>query len=117
MAKTSAQQQATGSRSKPAADEREYIPCRAPDREEPRFVEKWKFDRIRTSILAVVPANDIGVMYKQLTAMVRANLNYEERAKIGKLHWHTTTVKLEMEVRGEINRIEGARPQYLRRCE
>jgi len=111
MVKTTTRKPARGK----AALQADCVPCRAPDREEPRLVEAWKFERIRAAILSVVPDNDIGIMYKQLTSMVRANLSSEERTRIGKLHWHTTTVKLELELRGEVVRIEGARPQYLRR--
>jgi hypothetical protein len=54
-------------------------------------------------------------MYKQLTPAVRANLSREDRKRIGQLHHDTTLVKLDLEFRGELERIVGMRPQYLRR--
>ena len=47
---------------------------------------------------------------------VRARLgraDEDERAALGNVMWYTTTVKLEMEVAGEIRRVDGVTPQRL----
>ena len=94
------------------------VACRSPRREgEPTFIEKWRYDLVRQAILNVVPADDIGLMFKQLTMCVRSNLSKENRQKLGSIHFYTTLVKLDMEVRGELVRIQGMRPQYLRRAQ
>ena len=104
-----------GTVSTPAALE-EMVICQAADRKgEPVMLEKWRYDLLRQAILNVVPADDIGLMYKQLTPAVRANLSREERKRIGNLHHDTTLVKLDLEYHGELERIDGMRPQYLRR--
>jgi len=90
--------------------------CQAVGRKgEPVMLEKWRYDLLRQAILNVVPADDIGLMYKQLTPAVRANLSREDRKRIGQLHHDTTLVKLDLEYHGELERIVGMRPQYLRR--
>ena len=105
--------------SSPAATETprdEMVICRAAERKgEPVLLEKWRYDLLRQAILNVVPADDIGLMYKQLTPAVRANLSREDRKRMGQLHHDTTLVKLDLEFHGELVRIEGMRPQYLRR--
>ncbi len=94
----------------------EMVVCRAVERKgEPVLLEKWRYDLLRQAILNVVPADDIGLMYKQLTPAVRANLSREDRKRIGQLHHDTTLIKLDLEFHGELARIEGMRPQYLRR--
>ena len=82
---------------------------------EPVSMEKWRYDLLRQAILNVVPADDIGIMYKQLVPAVRANLSKEDRQRIGSLHHDVTAVKIDLEFRGEVERIVGVRPQYLRR--
>lgn len=104
-----------GSVTTPATLEAMVI-CQAVDRKgEPVMLEKWRYDLLRQAILNVVPADDIGLMYKQLTPAVRANLSREDRKRMGNLHHDTTLVKLDLEYYGELERIEGMRPQYLRR--
>ena len=96
----------------------EMVVCRAVDRKgEPVLLERWRYDLLKQAILNVVPADDIGLMYKQLTPAVRANLSRADRQRLGTLHRDTTLVKLDLEFHGDLERIEGMRPQYLRRVE
>ncbi|MEE4384447.1 MAG: hypothetical protein V2J02_20795 [Pseudomonadales bacterium] len=53
---------------------------------------------------------------KDLYDEVRRRLAREELDRLGALRWHFTTVKLELEVAGEIARVPGRRPQYLVRA-
>jgi hypothetical protein len=50
-----------------------------------------------------------------LPGLVAAALTPEEREQLGSVGWYTATVKLELEVRGEIRRVPGASPQRLLR--
>ncbi len=52
-------------------------------------------------------------MFKELSKHVENTLSKEDRKNLGSVAWYTTTVKLDLEVRGEIKRIEGANPQRL----
>jgi hypothetical protein len=56
---------------------------------------------------AVDAAGAEGLRFADLPGAVRARLSQQELARLGSLGWHCTTVKLEMEVAGEIVRVEG----------
>jgi len=47
--------------------------------------------------------------------MVEERLAADERANLGSTGWYTTTVKLDLEAKGEIERVPGSTPQRLRR--
>ena len=92
----------------------EKVGCRTPAerRDGVTNIPKWKFDAIRGAILSVLAAGD--TKWGDLTDAVRARLSANELARMGKLGWHVVSVKLELEVRGEIERVDGAKPQLLR---
>lgn len=107
---------ATGTITATVANTEEMVICQAVNRKgEPVMIERWRYELLKQAILNVVPADDIGLMYKQLMPAVRANLSRDDRKRIGQLHHDTTLVKLDLEYRGELERIVGMRPQYLRR--
>jgi hypothetical protein len=76
---------------------------------------KWKYDLIRSAILAVVPQDEVGIQFKDLPRLVKGLLTEEDLERLGSLGWYTTTVKLDLEVRGEIERTPDVKPQRLRR--
>ena len=78
-------------------------------------IPKWKYDVIRKAIRKAVPANNEGVPFKELPSLVAERLSESDRERIGSITWHTVTVKLHLEVCGEIERINGAKPQRIRR--
>lgn len=82
---------------------------------QPTRIDKWKYDLVHDAILAVVPADENGVEFNQLAQLVEAHLSPADLEKLGSVSWYTTTVKLDMEVKGEIERIPGSKPQRLRR--
>jgi len=45
--------------------------------------------------------------------MVSDVLDQRIREKLGSVAWHTITVKLNMEVEGELRRVDGLKPQHL----
>lgn len=93
------------------------VECRTPNAG--RFgstrVPRWKFDMIREAILAILDAEPDGVPFAGLAARVQKRIPVERRTELGSIGWHTTTVKLELEVRGEIERVPDSSPQILRR--
>ena len=91
--------------------------CRTPTPgKKPTRIPTWKFDAVRTAILNVLPAKEPGVVAKDLPVLVEKRLDADVLAKLGSVGWHTTSVKLELEVAGEIRRVPGLKPQHLVRC-
>ena len=89
------------------------ILCRTPNKPGAGTrIPRWKFDAVRTAILAVLKEND--VTFQDLTAACKACMTDADLAKLGSLGWHVTTIKLELECRGEIARVPGSKPQLLR---
>jgi len=89
-------------------------PCRTPNAAGVTNIPTWKFECLRTAILAA--AHGDGIAFKDLKEAVRPKLNADELERLGSLTWHTTVVKLELEVAGEITRIPGQSPQWIRTC-
>lgn len=72
-------------------------------------IEKRKYDTMREAILESL--REHGVMtFDDLTADVRRRL---EGAFAGSISWYVTTVKLDLEARGEIARVPKSSPQRL----
>ena len=55
------------------------------------------------------------IVSRALPDLVAPRLPDALRERLGSLGWHTTTVKLELEVRGTIRAVTGSRPQVVRR--
>ena len=79
----------------------------------PTRIDAWKYDLMKRCILEIVGSSEKGVLFCDLPALIREKLPPEESAKLGSISWYTTTVKLDMEVKGEIKRIPGSKPQKL----
>ncbi len=96
-------------------DDSDRIVCRTPTPgSKPTRIQRWKFEAVRRAILEVLPVEPPGVPFMStLPDLVEAALTPEERASLGSVGWYTTTVKLELEVRGEIARVPGVSPQHL----
>ncbi|MEM7724698.1 MAG: hypothetical protein AAF376_20415 [Pseudomonadota bacterium] len=92
--------------------EEEKVACRTPEGSSAGTrIPAWKYHAVRAAILdAIRAAGPEGMRNKDLNAAVEARLTVDELARLGKLGWHVVTVKLEMEVRGEIARIKGRSP-------
>ena len=91
----------------------EKIACRTPakDRDGVTNIPKWKFEVLEVAILDVLKQGDCP--FADLKEKVRVRLDGDELNRLGSLGWHLTTVKLEMEVRGDIKRLDGVSPQML----
>lgn len=97
-------------------DMEEKIACRTPTegRDGVTRIPAWKYHLVRKAILhAVESAGPDGLPLAQLVAAVKARLSQGDLARLGSLGWHCTTVKLEMEVAGEIARAPGKGAQRL----
>lgn len=90
--------------------------CRTPTPgAKPTRIDSWKFDLIRRAVLESVSPEEEGTLLVDLPKLVTNQLSEEDRDRIGSVGWYTTTVKLELEVRGELQRLEGVKPQRLKR--
>ena len=89
----------------PASDK---VECRTPNPAKPGAtnIPAWKFDACREAILAELADGPM-----RASAMAQAagrRLRDQARRDLGSLGWHMTTVRLELEVRGEVKRLPGA---------
>lgn len=74
-----------------------------------------KYEVIKKAILKAVPRTSNGIAFRDLPKAVERNLTRTERGTIGSVSWYATTVKLDLEARGFIERVPDASPQRLRR--
>lgn len=74
-------------------------------------IDKKKYDLIRQAILDSLTQNGGEIYFKELAPAVTGNLSEPFSGSIG---WYTISVKLDLEARGEIERIAGISPQKLR---
>lgn len=79
-------------------------------------IPRWKYDCVRRAILIVLDEADDGqIQFQNLAKHVKDQLTSNQLAKLGSLGWHVTTVKLNMEVDGELERVPRKTPQTLRK--
>ena len=81
-----------------------------PEGKEGVNIDKAKYDTMRQAIVDAVGAHD-GISFDDLTATVQQQLNGNFS---GSINWYVTTVKLDLEARGIIERIPKRSPQQLR---
>jgi hypothetical protein len=90
------------------------VVCQTPTPgKQPTHIERWKYDLIHSAILAVIPSGEQGVEFRDLPALVEQQIDPHDLAKLGSVSWYTTTVKLDMEVKGELERVPEYKPQRL----
>ncbi len=79
-------------------------------------IARGRYDSMKAAILESVPADAAGIPFKELPAAVgwRIDPKVFAGASIG---WYAATVKLDLEARGLIERVPGAKPQRLRRAD
>ncbi|WP_299694414.1 hypothetical protein [uncultured Tateyamaria sp.] len=90
------------------------VACRTPaeGRDGVTNIPAWKFDLIRGHVLDLLV--DGPRVYNDVRDEIGARLTPDEAAALGKLGWHVITVKLELEVRGEIERVKAKGPQQIK---
>ncbi|UWQ22333.1 DUF6958 family protein [Jannaschia sp. W003] len=80
----------------------ERVLCRTPNNPGTTRIPAWKFEACRAAILAELADGERGAM--ALADAAAARLSASDRAAMGSVGWHMTTVRLELEVRGEVAR-------------
>lgn len=96
--------------------EEERTECRTPAEGKSGVtrIPTWKFELLKGHISDVVGESGAdGFPFKDLTSSVAARLSDDETSRLGSVGWHVTTVKLEMEVAGDLKRLHGVTPQRL----
>ena len=96
-----------------ANDTQDRVACRTPaeGRDGTSNIPVWKYDAVSAAIRSVLAdAGPEGMANKDLRDAVEVRMDAQTLAKLGKLGWHVVTVKLEMEVRGEVVRLPGKGP-------
>lgn len=78
-------------------------------------IERAKYEALRRALLRIIPSHAQGVLFGELPGLIRQELDASLFAPHAGLHWYLTTVKLDLQARGEIEIVAGARPQRLRR--
>ena len=78
-------------------------------------IEKAKYDDMRRALLKVIPKRKAGVPFQDLGPLVQPLLDTAVFPTPTKVLWYVTTVKQDLEARGEIEQVPGARPQHLRK--
>jgi hypothetical protein len=103
----------------PPAGAADRIVCETPTPgKQPVRIEAWKYLAVRDALLRVLPAQGRGtsepqgLAFRELPALVWQALSPEDRAQLGSASWYTTTVKLDLEVKGQVRRLPGS-PQRL----
>jgi hypothetical protein len=77
-------------------------------------ISRALYDATRAGILALLPARGEGMLFTDLMKAMKRRVPPDVFAGAS-VPWYTTTVKLDLEARGLIERVPGAHPQRLRR--
>ena len=81
-----------------------------PDKKQGVNINKEKYDMIRNAILCVLQTQkEMTFMNLSRAVEKEVNGNFD-----GSVTWYVTTVKLDMEARGEIKRVTNSRPQLVK---
>jgi hypothetical protein len=73
-------------------------------------ISREKYDVIRNAILCVLQAQkEMPFMKLSCAVEKEVNGNFD-----GSVMWYVTTVKLDMEARGELKRVQNSRPQLVK---
>ena len=94
--------------------EREMVDALHPEGKSPTRVNKADYDAYRHALLRVIPRDEHGVRFMHLPELVEEVLD-EAVLERSKPMWWVTTVKLDLEARGLIERVPSAKPQRVRR--
>ena len=78
-------------------------------------IERAKYDAMKRAILKVVARRGEGTPFKELSSRVRPHLADEVYGPDVSVGWYCTTVKLDLEARGLLERVPGVSPQRLLR--
>ena len=89
---------------------RDMVRTLHPQKKQGVNISRQKYDIIHEAILCVLKSEkEITFMKLSRAVEKEVNGNFE-----GSVMWYVTTVKLDMEARGEIKRVPNSRPQLVR---
>ena len=81
-----------------------------PDKKQGVNISKEKYEIIHNAILCVLKSQK-EITFMNLSRAVEKEVNGKFD---GSVTWYVTTVKLDMEARGEVKRVQNSRPQLVR---
>ena len=91
---------------------RDTIRTLHPEKKQGVNISREKYETIRNAILCVLQAQQQKEMtFMKLSRAVEKEVNGNFD---GSVMWYVTTVKLDMEARGEIKRVQNSRPQLVK---
>lgn len=77
-------------------------------------IPTWKYEAVREAILtAFACQKGRPIRFKELRVAAKTYMPKTALESLGSWGWHFTTVKLNMEVEGEIERVKDSSPQQL----
>lgn len=74
-----------------------------------------KYEPIRKAIMASIPKGSSGVSFKELVGAVTQRVPAELFPKKGSVSWYTKVVQLDLEAKGDLERVPDVTPQQIRR--
>jgi hypothetical protein len=77
-------------------------------------VRRAHYEAYREGLLKIIPATSEGILFNDLPREIGPFVPFEV-LRVTKCGWWVTCVKLDLEARGLIERVPGARPQRVRR--
>lgn len=78
-------------------------------------VNRARYEAMKRALLRAIPRTTEGIEFRDLPRAVEKHLDEGELPGGGSIMWHVTTVKLDLEARGQLERIPGSKPQRIRR--
>lgn len=98
------------------SETQDKIECRTPTsgRDGVTRIPAWKYKKVRDAIVkSFAQSSEPHITFTDLRTLAKTHLSEVDTNKIGSWGWHFTTVKLNMEVLGELMRDADATPQRL----
>ncbi|MGJ3242625.1 MAG: DUF6958 family protein [Opitutales bacterium] len=80
---------------------------------QPVRIDAWKYHLIKDRLVEVLRSKGPQT-HKDLTQQIGRLLKNPEKDKLGSVAWYTTTVKLDLECKGMISRVNGSRPHQFK---
>ncbi|MDQ8201832.1 hypothetical protein [Pelagicoccus sp. SDUM812003] len=81
----------------------------------PTRILKWKYESISAAIIKILSARaNSGVRFSELSGLVENLIGDEVMKELGSASWYTTTVKLDLEAKGIVQRVPGSSPQVIK---
>lgn len=80
-------------------------------------IDRGLYEEMRKRLLQVIPKRSDGVAFGDLARLVEPILDRKRFPRTASTSWYVVTVKQDLEARGLIEQVEGARPQRVRMAE